>query len=238
MRTPFLLPILTLSLVAQAPLTERVQAAHRLRVDALRQLQGELALETHEAKAYFEGLVAFGIVAQTKDKDPKGTEALLDRALAGLKGRKDAESQALQASLLGLKIGFQPGSAMSLAPKAQYLFGEARQLAPASPRVLLLQGIHTLHTPEFFGGGAKAALPLLVGAVKAAEAEVAPTDPWAPRWGKAEAYAWLASAEVDLGLEKEAKAHLAQALALDPAYGYARFVVAPRLGAAAPEAAK
>ncbi|HTL98367.1 MAG TPA: hypothetical protein VL181_06135, partial [Holophagaceae bacterium] len=56
-----------------------------------------------------------------------------------------------------------------------------------------------------------------------------PADPWSPRWGKAEAYAWLATAEADLGRAKEAQAHLDQALALDPAYAYAKLVLAPRL---------
>jgi hypothetical protein len=238
MRHLFLLPALVCSLSAQeVPLAERVQAAQRLRVDALRQLQGELALETDPGKVYFEALVAYGIVAQTMSKDPKGAEALLDRTIDTLKLRKDPESQALHGSLLGLKIGFSSMSAMTLAPRASSLFSVARKAAPESPRVLLLQGIHVLHTPAFFGGGAKAAMPLLEAAVKAAELEQAPKDPWAPRWGKAESYAWLATAEMDLGLTKEANAHLDQSLSVDPAYGYAKFVLGPKLGRVASQGA-
>lgn len=237
MRPLFLLPFLVLSLCAQAPLAERVQTTHRLRLDGLRQVQGELALEKHPAKPYYEALVAYGIVAQTMDQDPKGAEALLDRVLAGLSPRKDAESLALQASLLGLKIRFKPGEAMILAPHALELFGQARASAPGSPRVWLLQGIHVLYTPEPFGGGAQAALPLLQGAVKAAEAEAVPADAWVPHWGKAESYAWLATAEAELGLMKEANAHLDQALALDPNYGYAKVVVAAMLGRVAKQGA-
>ncbi|HJV91463.1 MAG TPA: hypothetical protein VJ623_14225 [Holophagaceae bacterium] len=237
MRSLLVLPALTVLLpahapavpVTQAPLAQRVQAAPRLRADALRQLQGELALEANPAKGYYEALVAYGLVAQTMDQDPKGAEALLDQTLAALKGRKDGESLALHGALLGLKIGFAPASGMTLGPRASALFEQALLGAPESPRVRLFQGLHVLHMPEFFGGGARAARPLLLGALKAAEAEVAPKDPWAPRWGKAEALAWLAQAEIDLGQRAEAKAHVDQALALDPAYGFARFVVAPRL---------
>lgn len=232
MRALLLLPTLTLVLSAQAPtapLAERVQAAQRLRADALRQLQGELALEANPAKAYYEALVAYGIVAQTRDKGPKGAEALLDQTLAALKGRKDGESLALQGALLGLKIGFSPASGMSLGPRASALFEQARAVAPESPRVRLLQGLHVLHMPTFFGGGAKAALPLLTAALKAAEAEGPSADPWAPRWGRAETLAWLAQTELELGQRAEAQAHVDQALALDPDFGFARFVVAPRL---------
>lgn len=211
-------------------MAERVQAAQRLRVDALRQLQGELALETNPAKAYYEGLVSYGIVAQTMGKDPKGAEALLDRTIAAVKLQKDPESQALHGSLLGLKIGFSSMSAMVLAPRASSLFSDAEKVAPQSPRVLLLHGIHVLHTPEFFGGGAKAALPLLEAAVKAAETEQTPQDPWAPHWGKAESYAWLAEVEFELGQIKEANAHLDQALSVDPNYGYAKFFLARKFG--------
>ncbi len=232
MRTPFLLPALSIFLAAQAPaapLAERVQAAQRLRPDALRQLQGELALEPNPAKVYFEGLVAHGIVAQTMDQDPKRGEALLDQALAALKGRKDGESLALHGALLGLKIRLAPASGMTLGPRASAFFEQALLAAPESPRVRMLQGLHVLHMPEFFGGGAKAALPLLAEALKAAEAEGPSKDPWVPRWGKAETLAWLAQAEIEAGQVAEAKAHVDRALALDPAYGFARFVVAPRL---------
>ncbi|HTL97476.1 MAG TPA: hypothetical protein VL181_01605, partial [Holophagaceae bacterium] len=169
MRSLLLLPVLTFALHGQeSPLSARVQAAPRLRVDALRQLQGELALETNPAKGYYEGLLDYEIVAQTRDQDPEGAEALLNRSLAAIRTRKDPESLALQAALLGLKIGFEPSAAMSLGPRVESLFDEARDAAPGSPRVLLLQGINVLHTPAFFGGGADAALPILQAAVKAA----------------------------------------------------------------------
>jgi tetratricopeptide (TPR) repeat protein len=244
MRDLALISLLTLGLGAQdAPpppvaaaasaltLAQRAQALPRLSSDAVRQLQGELALAADPGKAYAEALAAYTLVSHLRAQDPKGAEALLDRTLASLKPRKDAESLALQAACLGLKMGFSPSSGMVLGPRATGLLEEARRLAPASPRVLTFQGVNLLHTPAFFGGGAKAALPVLQAAVKAAQAEVAPTDPWAPTWGRAESLAWLALAEVEAGDPEAARAHVAQALAVDPNYGFVHAVVAPRLKA-------
>jgi Tfp pilus assembly protein PilF len=95
--------------------------------------------------------------------------------------------------------------------------------------VLTFQGVNLLHTPAFFGGGAKAALPVLQAAVKAAQAEAMPTDPWAPTWGRAESLAWLAMAEIEAGDLDAARTHVEQSLAEDPHYGFVRAVVAPRL---------
>ncbi len=242
MRHLALLSLLTLSLAAQqgpsaptaaaasAPtLPQRTQAIPRVGTETLQQLQGELALATDPGKAYAESLLGYTLVSHTRAKDPKGAEALLDRTLAALKPRKDAESLALHAACLGLKMGFSPSSGMVLGPRASGFLEEARSLAPNSPRVLMFQGIHLLHMPAFFGGGAKVALPVLQAAVKAAEVEAAPTDPWAPTWGRVESLAWLAMAEIDMGDLASARGHLDQALGLDPGYAFARIVVAPRL---------
>ena len=220
----------TAAAAAPAPtLAQRAQALPRLSTEAVRQLQGELAMATEPGKAYAEALAAYTLVSHTRSQDPKGAEALLDRTLASLKARRDAESLALQAACLGLKMGFSPSSGMVLGPRAAGLLAEARELAPGNPRVLTFQGINILHTPAFFGGGAKAALPVLHAAVKAAQVEAAPTDPWAPTWGRAESLAWLAMAEIEAGELESAKAHVEQSLAEDPTYGFVRAVVAPRL---------
>ncbi len=239
----FLLPALVLG--AQEPsLPADLARTARLDLNGLRQLQARLAQAegTADQKAYAEAHLNYQVVAQTRARDPKGAEALLDRTLKALAARKDAESLALRGACLGLKIGFQPGAAMSLSPEAAGLFREARALAPASPRVQLLHGVHVLHTPEFFGGGAKRALPLLEGAVKAAQAEAPVRDPWAPAWGGPETLAWLALAQLDAGAPEAAKRSLEGALALDPGYAFARAILKPKVDAAlaksAPEAPK
>jgi len=109
------------------------------------------------------------------------------------------------------------------------LFAQALAQQPANPRILVAKGVHVLYTPAFYGGGPAAAMPILEAAAKAAAAEPAPTDPWAPRWGRVESLGWLAYAQAEAGLRAEAKASVAQALALDPANGFIQRMVLPRL---------
>lgn len=227
MRALVLLPTLTVVLAAQEPLAARLQKIQRLPTATLRQLQGELALAElpAETKAYAEAHLAYVLGARLQGPEPKTAEALVDRAIALLEPRKDADSKALLGACLGVKIGFHPMSGMTLAPKASALFEAARKASPANPRVLLLQGVHALHTPAFFGGGAKAALPILEAAVKAAEAETAPENAWSPAWGKAESLLWLAKAQREGGDETAAQGNLKRALELDPAYGHAQVLL-------------
>lgn len=233
MRFALLLPALTLLVPAAAAdvqegLGARLNRAPRLSTEGLRQLQAELAVAAlpPAAKAYHEAHLAYLSAARRAAGDAKQDQAALDRAIKALEGRSDAESMALLGACLGVKIGFAPMSGISLSPKASALFEGALQKSPGNPRVLLLQGIHVLHTPAFFGGGAEAALPALQAAAQAAAAEPAPADGLAPAWGRVESLVWLAQAQRKLGKEAEAQASLKAALALDPAYGYAQALLA------------
>lgn len=225
-----LLPALVCTLSAQTPsdLPQRLAAHRGLKAPALQQLRAELAgFETSSPwKAYQESYLSYLIVAMASDAEAKGAEALLDRSLKALETRQDAESLALQGAFIGLKLRYAPMSGMTLAPKAMGLFEAAQKLEPKNPRVLLLKGVHTLHTPSFFGGGPLKAMPLFQEALAAAEVETPATDPLAPRWGKPEVHVWMASAELRQGHRDLAKAQLEQALALDPAYGHARSLMA------------
>ncbi|MFN8011556.1 MAG: hypothetical protein U0P81_09120 [Holophagaceae bacterium] len=214
--------------------------AARLDLAGLRQLQARLALADAAApgKAYAEAHVAYQVVAQTRARDPKGAEALLDRTIQVLQARRDADSLALRGACLGLKIGFQPAAAMRLAPEAGALFEEARALAPANPRVRILHAIHVLHTPAFFGGGAARALPLMEAAVKAADAEAPSAEAWAPSWGPVEGRAWLALARLEAGDAAGAQRALEEALARDPRYAFALAVLKPKVEKALAAAAK
>jgi len=230
MRTlSFLFLPVALCLTAQDDLPLRLAKIQGMATDPLQDLQGRLAAAElpAEARAYHEAYLNYALVTRLREKDPKGAEALLDRTMKALEPRQDGESLALLGACIGLKLGFSPMSGMTLAPKASRLFEKATQASPASPRVRLFHGSHVLHTPAFFGGGPKKALPILEGAVQTAEAEAQkpPTDPWAPRWGRVEAYAWLAIAQASAGLQTEAETSLAKGRALDPEHGFLNYAV-------------
>lgn len=59
---------------------------------------------------------------------------------------------------------------------------EAEELNPENPRVFLLRGQNTYYTPEFFGGGAEAAKPILETAKAKFEAFETENE-LAPAWG-------------------------------------------------------
>lgn len=69
------------------------------------------------------------------------------------------------------------------APKAQQVLQEAMRIDPANPRPHYLMGQQLLFTPEFYGGGGKAALPWLEKAEALFES-AQPASALHPRWGK------------------------------------------------------
>ncbi len=236
-----LLPVLTFSLSAQdVDLTAQLQRTQRLGTDALRGLQAKLAQDPTpiEQKAYFQAFVGYTLASHLQHQDAKTSEALLDRTLKGLEGRKDADSLALMGACFGLKIGFSPNSGMTLAPKAMGLFQQALKLSPGNPRVLFFQGLHVYHTPAFFGGGAEKAMPILEAAVKAGEHEKPAENAWTPRWGKAESLAWLALVQLDRQQTEAASLSLNAALAMDEEYAFAVKVVKPKVDAELAKAQK
>jgi hypothetical protein len=169
------------------------------------------------------------LASRTTTEDPKGSKALVERTLKTFETAPDPESRALVAGLIGLKIGFSPMSGMTLGPKAAGIFNEALAKRPGNPRIALLRAIHTLHTPAFVGGGAAAALPLMEEAVRFAEKEVPPTDPWAPSWGRIESLGWLAYTQVEAQQLPAARQTADRVLALDPGNGFITRMVLPRL---------
>src|SRR5664279_1861834 len=172
----------------EADLPSQLARLQRLPTDQVRSLQARLALDPAPAdkKAYHELHIAYVLASRTTTEDPKGSKALVDRTLKTFEATPDPESRALVAGLIGLKIGFSPMSGMTLAPRAVGIFHEALAKRPGNPRITLLWAIHVLHTPAFVGGGAMAALPLMEEAVKLAEQETPPADPWLPSWGRIE----------------------------------------------------
>ena len=231
--TLLILPGLTFFLSAQAPadLAERLERSQRLPLAAVRSLAAELdaAPVSPAWKPYHQACLAYAEAGLLAETEPKLARQRLDQAIATLEPRTDSESQALLIGCLGLKMGLAPMSAMSLSAKTDTLINKVLSQQPGNPRARLFQGMNIYYTPAFFGGGARKALPVLERAARDAQAESLPADPWAPRWGKAEACTWLALAQCQAGKWDAAKlsAHLAQAL--DPDYPLLRTGVLAKL---------
>ena len=101
-------------------------------------------------------------------------------------------------------------------------------MAPDNPRVQYVQATSLLSTPEEWGGDPDRALALLQSAVatfSAGETQSAT----APRWGHADAAAWLAMAHLMRGEVAPARTALETAERLDPRSSFVQMKLKPRL---------
>jgi len=141
----------------------------------------------------------------------------LDRSLAV---RPLAETQALRAAAMGqlmagsMVLGVRYGATASKAES------DADRLSPNNPRVLLLRAISTWFKPSMFGGGEDKARAVMTRALAAFLADAPPGG--LPAWGHAEALVWHGQMEQKAGRTTSARAAFAQALALEPEYGWAK----------------
>jgi cytochrome c-type biogenesis protein CcmH/NrfG len=137
-------------------------------------------------QAYSHMMLA-GIHMQAQRMD--ACNAHLDRAQAALDAAKalvpqESEVTALQGYIYQGRIwenAMVKGAEYS--PKVQQALQTAIALDPANPRPYYLLGQQLLYTPEFYGGGAKAALPWLEQAAAKFEAQQ-PASALHPRWGQ------------------------------------------------------
>jgi tetratricopeptide (TPR) repeat protein len=217
---------------AQDPdLPRQLAKAQRLGTEQLLTLQARLAADPApaEQKSYDQQYLAYCLASRGLQTDPKGTAPALERLVKELEPSRDPERMALLGACLGLKISLSPMSGMTLSPQAMALFDQALALSPDNPRILTLRAVHVLHTPAFFGGGAKVAIPILTAAAGAAAHAPAPADPWAPAWGRVDSLSWLALAQAQAHQIDAAKASVEQARALDPDNGFLDRMVLPLL---------
>lgn len=141
----------------------------------------------------------------------KESIAACDRVLAARP--KHADAIALKAGLQALSLAFNPAAGMSLGPEMIEAYARAVALEPENPRVLLLQGINTLHMPAFVGGGPDKAKPIFARAVAFADAS---RDTSPANWGRVDAHLWAGICASRADDWKGAIARYREALELAP----------------------
>jgi len=215
----------------EAELPALLAKAQRVSTEQLQSLQARLKADPApmERKGYYDLYLSYLLASRRIGSDPKGVAPGLERLVKALEGTRDPERMALLGGCLGLKISLSPMSGITLGPRAQGLFAQARSQAPGNPRPMLMAGVHVLHSPAFVGGGPDPAIPILEAAVAAAATEPAPADPWAPAWGRIESLGWLAYAQAQAGQVDAARATVQRARALDPENGFLDTMVLPLL---------
>ena len=212
-------------------------AALRSDADALKplvaQAEADLAAAPSDPALQYERAFAYyaeASVSRARQEKEQAAKSL-DTAMKILEKISDpaweVEAMALRGYLMNQMIGLKGmSSAMSYGPKSSALLSKAKTKAPANPRVQFFNGVVLITTPEMFGGD-------LAGGIGAVEGAVASYDrasgPAVPRWGEAEALAWLGIAKQKTGDAAGAKAAWERALAIEPEYGWVKYVLLPSL---------
>ena len=170
---------------------------------------------------------------ESKDKAKKLCKDAIehcDKALA--KSPKFADAIALKAGLQGLWLSFDPGAMMTLGPQMGVALDRAKDLEPANPRVVFLDGINTFHKPGFVGGGADKARKTFDQAIALwakvpAAAASAAGDPTALDWGRDDTFTWAGRAATKMEDYAAAKAYYEKALVANPNNGWVKSSLLP-----------
>ncbi len=128
------------------------------------------------------------LVAGISQQQPGDKDSYFDKALqvveaANTRAADNSEIHALKGYSLFMKMSVDPQNRLDLIGQAEAELDEAIKLDPTNPRPYFIKGQNTFYTPEFFGGGAKAAKPLLEQA-KTKFDTFKPSVAFAPDWGK------------------------------------------------------
>lgn len=127
-----------------------------------------------------------------KDQTVDKAEALLKEAMA-IAG-ENSELMLLDAQVHQARMLVDPQSRyQSEGPLFEASLKKAEALDPGNPRVYLMKGSNLFYTPEQFGGGKKAAKPVLEQAIEKF-ATFQPEGPLHPDWGKGQAGYMLSEA--------------------------------------------
>jgi tetratricopeptide (TPR) repeat protein len=158
----------------------------------------------------------------------------LKKALALLPENAPSLTQAefqsqLASSLIALAV--VDGKRMAeLLPEVQKLRKQALELAPANPRVVMMDAGMIFNTPPQYGGSQEKGIERWLEAVRLFEAERI-DDPVQPDWGRALSYGWLANLYLSMTPPRKAEAKEAagHALALQPDFWYVKTQILPKL---------
>lgn len=136
--------------------------------------------------AYAYGSLAFmGNDAIQKDQMSDKAASLLDEAVK-ITG-ENSELMVLDAQIHQARLAADPQVRWQTeGPLFTASLDKAKKMDPSNPRTYLLEGTNLLYTPEQFGGGKKAAKPVLEKAMEKF-ATFQPEGPLYPSWGQGQA---------------------------------------------------
>jgi tetratricopeptide (TPR) repeat protein len=151
---------------ATADLVDRLEAAYQAGdLAGLETARGELLQSTEDRSGYYAAYARFRQAMVAAD-DTDSARGFIDDCIAELDSYTrqqpaDAEARALLGSCYGISTSYYPLALVSRGLEARHHMAAARDLAPASPWVLLQDGLADFATPRLFGGSRTAAISKL-----------------------------------------------------------------------------
>ena len=142
-------------------------------------------LPRYYAAYAYSSLAFMGSDVVQKDQAADKAAGLLDEAIkiAG----ENSELMVLDAQVHQARMAADPQSRWQTeGPLFTTSLAKAKKMDPNNPRIYVLEGTSLLYTPEQFGGGKKAAKPVLEQAMEKF-ATFKPEGPLHPNWGKGQA---------------------------------------------------
>jgi len=136
---------------------------------------------------YYCAYACAHLAYMTRDEEKK--DALLDRAQACIDTAMtinpgESEIYLVVALICYGRMEINPMvRAVTYFPLANSALEKSRSLNPENPRIYYLEGKSTLYKPDFLGGGAEGALPVLEKALRYYREFKAPYDIY-PHWGE------------------------------------------------------
>jgi hypothetical protein len=174
-------------------------------------------------------LLSWSYMGENTDKDnvKKYTESSLDLLNASTDMKDDfSEAYILKMSATSNRWIYEPEKMNDILAKNAEAQDMAKKLDPNNPRYYLVTGMNTFYTPESFGGGADASMPMfeksyeLYGTFK-------PVDETYPNWGKDQAAGMIAICYIKKDKLDEAKKWIDKAYEAKPESGFIKNVVMP-----------
>lgn len=165
--------------------------------------------------------------AKDNDNIKKYNESCIDLLNKATDAKDDfAEAYVLKMSAQANRWIYEPAKMNDIIAKSSEAKEIAKQKDPNNPRFYLIDGMNTYYTPENFGGGVDAAMPLfeksweLYGTFK-------PVDETYPTWGKDQAAGMLALVYLKKDKPDEAKKWIDKGLEARPESGFIKNMVMP-----------
>lgn len=128
------------------------------------------------------------LVAGIMQENPSEKDMFFDKAfglIESSKGRSadNSEVYALRGYIQYMQMSVDPQNRLDLMGAAEASIQRAIELDPQNPRPYFIKGQTTFYMPEFYGGGPKAAKPLLEKAMEKFDTFES-SGVFAPNWGK------------------------------------------------------